>query len=225
SRSGWRLVRKHDLVRRLAAVSHRFVLYVMANDLGSTGTEAIERCPRKTGKPVRIGGPRRTETWGQEAELISAAAQAFMLKLTKVFGPPLLLLPAKDLQVGPGIESRVVTIVEHDPHGVVADRPQLPDLDVPLACDRHPLIRAVALHLGGRTHDAEHFGRQLVALAVVEGDGQGVPVRADLELRRLDASPLRGLHLRPGPGGDLAIDLSVRAVRIGGDDRLSGIRP
>src|SRR6185436_14060870 len=57
------------------------------------------------------------------------------------------------------------------------------------------------------------------ATAEPEGDAQLTLIRADAELRWLDARVGPLLQLLPRPARDLPINLRLRAVGVGGDDR------
>src|ERR1019366_3908109 len=92
-----------------------------------------------------------------------STAQAAGRERGEIRGPPTVLLHAELMQVIPGENA-----------------------DVLFASQNGFLPRPVALHLGGGAFDAEVFGRQGEAIAVVEGDVQDArgPVQPDLGRNR-----------------------------------------
>ena len=70
----------------------------------------------------------------------------------------LVRLAPEQREVGPRVEAGVVAVVERDLHRIVADGHEVTDLHVALLADRDALLRRMALHLGGRAHDAQHLG-------------------------------------------------------------------
>src|SRR5690606_11803642 len=121
----------------------------------------------------------------------STPGQSLLLKLTEICRPSELLFPPQGPKIGPGVKPCVVPIVEDDAHRVVPDRTQIRNFHMALARNRNPLVRAVALHLGGWAHHAQHLGCQLVALAIFENHLERITVGAELEIGRVDAAAPR----------------------------------
>jgi hypothetical protein len=99
-----------------------------------------------------------------------------------------------------------VHVVEAQLHGIVADRVDADDLDVPFAGYGLALGSAVALDLGRGAHNSEILSRKIEGGSVVEDDPQGAPVLGQAEFGR----PALWLH-----GGGLRGD----ATRYGRIDR------
>src|ERR1700722_176494 len=78
-----------------------------------------------------------------------SSAQAVGRQSGEISGPPPVLLHTEFMQIIPGEYPGVMTVVEHQPHGVMADRLDRADTDVPLAAQDGFLPRTVALELGG----------------------------------------------------------------------------
>ena len=75
------------------------------------------------------------------------------VELLKVVLPALLLLASQLVQIVPGIDAGIVTIVENQLQGVVADRFYFPDSELDLAYLQYFMPRTVAAHLcGGREY-------------------------------------------------------------------------
>ena len=77
--------------------------------------------PRPATSPTSPGsgrGPDRPRGW----QLSAVAGQSARLQCRQVGGPAVLLLAAQLVQVLPGVDARVVAVVEQQPHGVIADR-------------------------------------------------------------------------------------------------------
>src|SRR5258708_19849666 len=77
-------------------------------------------------------------------------------------------------------------VVEHQSYRVVSDWMHLEHHHVFLAWHRLALIGRMPLHLRARALHPQIFGRQLVALAVVETDDEGGAIAAQLDLGRPD---------------------------------------
>src|SRR4029079_3417100 len=92
-------------------------------------------------------------------------------------------LLAELAQVCPGVEPGIVTVVEGQADGVVADRVDGRDRNIDLAGTGDALVAAVALNLGRRTEDAQKLGRQLEIGAIVESDDKAPPVLLQPDLR------------------------------------------
>jgi hypothetical protein len=69
-------------------------------------------------------------------------------------------------------------VVEHEAHGVIADRMDFEDLHAALAADELALVRVVALHFGARTFDAKIFGRKLEPFVIFERNRERLAVFA-----------------------------------------------
>ncbi len=63
-----------------------------------------------------------------------------------------------------------MTIVENEPHRVVADRLDAGHLDIFLAHLQYALSGAMPLHFRRRRQDTQVFERQLESIAVIECD-------------------------------------------------------
>src|SRR5690606_7077820 len=108
-----------------------------------------------------MGDTRAAGTCPLSAELRLSAREPLFFELPEIARPPLLLLAPEGLQVGPGVKTSVVPVVENDAHRVIADGPEIVDLHVPFLRDSHTLIRAVPLNFSRRAHHPQHLGCQL----------------------------------------------------------------
>src|SRR5207237_9050704 len=99
------------------------------------------------------------------------AFQSLLAQLVEIGLPVGRAIPAKLAQIVPAVDAGRVHVIEGEPHRVVANRRHLHDGDVLLAGDRFALGRRMALHLGARAAHTQILGREVIALAVVEGDG------------------------------------------------------
>src|SRR5471032_2201080 len=127
---------------------------------------------------------------------VGLAADAVLFQLVEIGVPTLRLLDAELIEIGPGKDAGIVEIVELDAQRVVADRLDSQDADMGAAVDELLLRRVVALHLGRRALDAEIFGSQAEALAVVEIDLQRPLFRLEPDLDR----PMHGVEAAAGAG-------------------------
>ena len=75
---------------------------------------------------------------------------AGLLEPLEIPRPFPIVLGGELVEHGPGVETRVVAIVEHDPHGVVAHGLETRDVHAFFAGDEHPLAGRVTLDLGRR---------------------------------------------------------------------------
>jgi hypothetical protein len=100
------------------------------------------------------------------------ARKALFRKLIEIFAPIILAILTEFEKIIPTKDSGCVHVVESKPHRVIADRMHFEDLHIPLAADRAPLARRVALHFGARTAYAQIFGGKIEALTAVESDAE-----------------------------------------------------
>src|SRR5262249_860638 len=94
------------------------------------------------------------------------------------------LVAAEIEEIVPAVDPGRMHVVEHEPHRIVADRVDLEHHHVLLARHVLALGRRMALPLGARALHPQVFGRQLVALAIVEAHDQRSAVASELDLGR-----------------------------------------
>ena len=170
-----------------------------SSDWGSVGIADAIDCRTKR-------RPRSQHTYSRDSPLAFSSA--------RYWAHCCVFLAAELGQIRPREQAGIVAVVEHDAHRVVADRPQLLDLDVALLRHRHALARTVPLHLRRRARHPQHFGRQIVVRPALERRPSATPCRS-----RRRASAARGLRagprLDPDPHRrrDLAEHLRIGAVR------------
>src|ERR1700733_14104669 len=99
------------------------------------------------------------------AAIARVARSLAALAARKVFGPLSRVLGTELVQVLPRIKPGTVAVIEHQPHGVVADRLHRLYADVLLADDQRPPPPGTRGPRRGRVNP-EVFERQLKALAV-----------------------------------------------------------
>ena len=143
------------------------------DDRGATATERNDTAGEP--RPVRgIGLHQRT----RRAAIAQSPAQAASREGGKITGPFPILLNAQFMQVIPGEYSGIVTIIEHQPHGVMPDRLDRANPNVLLATEDGLLIRSMPLNLGRGTFDPQILGGQSIVRTVIERDVQH-PARLD----------------------------------------------
>src|SRR5262249_11579105 len=103
-------------------------------------------------------------------------------------------------------------VVEHQSHGVIADRVNFDDRHVALAADRLALGRRMPLNLRARAQHAQEFGRKFERFAVVEGDGQHGLALVQPDLGRGDLGVCRR-RLRRHQGSSRAVQHGLRQSR------------
>src|SRR5512144_473712 len=130
-------------------------------------------------------------------------AQSPSLQGIEIGPPEPLLILAQAVEPVPGVEARIVTVIETNADRVAADGLDARDADMPLAGDDRFPLRVVALHLRRRALDPEQLGRQPEAAAVLEIDldeffralhpdlGGPVPVTVTLVHGRCRLHPLK----------------------------------
>jgi hypothetical protein len=121
----------------------------------------------------------------------------------EVLAPILGLARTEFVEVIPGVQARIVAVVEHQLDGVIADRLDIADVDVLLAGLQHRLLGAVAAHFGRRRMHAQVFAGQFEALAVVEAYLQLARLLVELDVDGKVAGHVRGCTwrgCRPPPG-------------------------
>src|SRR5512147_1086189 len=92
-------------------------------------------------------------------------ALAEPLQRVEIGLPAGILVPAELVEIFPAVDAGVVQVVEHETHGVIANRLDLHDADMAAAGDHGLLAGAVTLHLGRRALDAQQLGGQAEAAA------------------------------------------------------------
>src|ERR1700722_7816764 len=102
----------------------------------------------------------------------------------KITSRVLLPIAPELIEVLPGIKARVVAIVEHELHGVLAHLFDCADGNVLLAEHQHFLTGTVAFHFRRRRMDAQVLERQLEVGAIVEGHAQYARAAAKLDFDR-----------------------------------------
>ncbi len=108
----------------------------------------------------------------------------------KVSPPVALVVHTQIVEYRPGIQARIVPVVEYEADGIAADRLDLIDVDCLFGGNENPFATAMALYLRRRREDAQILQRQFELLAIGEPDLQ--PARAFLQLV---VDRVRGVHL------------------------------
>lgn len=108
----------------------------------------------------------------------------------KVSPPVALVVHTQIVEYRPGIQARIVPVVEYEADGIAAYRLDLIDVDCLFGGNENPFATAMALYLRRRREDAQILQRQFELLAIGEPDLQ--PARAFLQL---DVDRVRGVHL------------------------------
>ncbi len=108
----------------------------------------------------------------------------------KVSPPVALVVHTQIVEYRPGIQARIVPVVEYEADGIAADRLDLIDVDCLFGGNENSFATAMALYLRRRREDAQILQRQFELLAIGEPDLQ--PARAFLQL---DVDRVRGVHL------------------------------
>src|SRR6185312_11577342 len=105
-------------------------------------------------------------------------------QLVEIFLPVARVVAAEIAQIVPTEYAGRVHVVEHQPHGVIADRQHLENGDVALAGHHLALFRRMALHFRARALHAQVFGGKLMPLAAAEADGQRLAVLVQAQFAR-----------------------------------------
>ena len=108
----------------------------------------------------------------------------------KVSPPVALVVHTQSVEYRPGIQARIVPVVEYEADGIAADRLDLIDVACLFGGNENPFATAMALYLRRRRENAQILQRQFELLAIGEPDLQ--PARAFLQL---DVDRVRGVHL------------------------------
>src|SRR5436309_3404564 len=118
--------------------------------------------------------PRRRSRrlWPQRLAPCPLAFQMFRLQRARVSGPSGIAIAAEFVEIVPAVEAGVVTVIEENSDGVVANRLQTGNLHVALPADDLLLRGPVSLHLGAWRFDTQIFGGQGKGLTGIERDGQ-----------------------------------------------------
>src|ERR1043166_1039715 len=150
---------------------------------------------------IRGGGPAFPPAFaGVHAgyEGLRLPRQTFGGKLVEVILPVGVVMTAEVEEIIPTVDAGRMQVVEHEAHGIIADRLHFEDRDISLAGNGLALVGRVTLHLGARALDPQVLGGKSEALAAVEGDGENPAVlvqpdfrRPGLRLLRSDCSRLR----------------------------------
>jgi len=110
----------------------------------------------------------------------------------KVSPPVALVVHTQIVEYRPGIQARIVPVVEYEADGIAADRLDLIDVDCLFGGNENPFATAMPLYLRRRREDAQILQRQFELLTIGELDLQ--PPRAFLQL---DIGRMRrALHLQ-----------------------------
>jgi len=120
-----------------------------------------------------------------DAELLSSgrrsAGGARLVAPRLVTRPVGYLIATQLIQVPPGEQPSVMSVIENDFHGIVSDRLHCPDADGFLAEHQDFLARAVSLDLrGGRMH-AQILERQLETAAILKTHFQEPGLASNLD--------------------------------------------
>src|SRR4051812_27730494 len=113
-------------------------------------------CICKAAKSLRTASARATT-----AASGRSPRQPLAAKLVKIVLPVLVTVAAELEQVVPAKDAGRMQVVEHQPHGVIADRDDFQNRDIALAADGLALLRRMALHLGARAAHAQIFRGKL----------------------------------------------------------------
>jgi hypothetical protein len=112
------------------------------------------------------------------------ARQILLRQLVEIILPIAGIFAPQLVQIVPAIDAGGVQVVEHQPHGIIADRLHLQDRHVLLAGNGLALVRRMALDLGARAFHPQIFSRKIEALAVFESNRQGPAVLVQAQLCR-----------------------------------------
>ena len=162
-------------------------------DASSAPTTSV-RSSRTRGASSTRWASARCSTCATTPSAHATRAASLRLEFGEIVAPALGLPSAKRVEIVPAENPGVVHVVEAEPDRVVAHRVDADDLDIALAGHGLALGRAMALDLGGRAGDAQVFGREREARAVVEGDRQRAPVLGQAQLRRPAGRRFRRRH-------------------------------
>src|SRR5262245_61352749 len=113
---------------------------------------------------------------GHPALAIFSAGESLAAQLVEIVLPIGVPIAAELDEIVPAVDAGRVHVVEHETHRIVANGLHFEDRHVLLAGDGLALVRRMALHLGARAAYAQILGGELIALAAIEGDRQGLAV-------------------------------------------------
>src|SRR5919107_95862 len=135
-----------------------------------SGFSSLTASNTSTWKPARwrhiaaVKPPMPAPAMAIFMRVLRVSAQPAIEQGGLVGGPVFGVAVAELAQIGPAVDAGVMTVVEHDADGVVADRLDGGDLHMAAAGHDLLLAGAVALHLGRRALDAQVLGRQRVGV-------------------------------------------------------------
>ena len=110
----------------------------------------------------------------------------------KVSPPVALVVHTQIVEYRPGIQARIVPVVEYEADGIAADRLDLIDVDCLFGRNENSFATAMALYLRRRREDAQILQRQFELLAIGEPDLQSAGAFLQLDIDRMGAA----LHLQ-----------------------------
>src|SRR5262249_9507680 len=102
-------------------------------------------------------------------------------------------------QVVPIKDPRRMKIIEHESHGVIADRQHLNDLDIPLSGYGLALLCRMPLHFCAWAFHAQIFGRKIKSFASVERYSQDLAILWRAQLGRQTLLVSHKFKNRPVP--------------------------